>query len=500
MTWPIATSGYEKVFRSRPKPVAVEPVKTQTSKTERVTEKGGKVILKDQQEYGLTVPEGALLSEEEIGMSSLEKIDGLPEGARLVAGVELEPEGLGFVKSAVLTIQLPTGTKTENLVAFAYEEGGKNFYFQPYSGLENGVAEIPVDGFSGGGIIDIPALIPVINPGTPEQTAKQLLADVQRRMGAKMMREIKKGGEGVVDPKLLNEARGILNAWYKEGVRVELNAAEKDDARVDGAVKQMLVWQAQVQLFGLDSNFGKEFEESLTSAAKGVKHGVFQSGKRCVNQKDPKQVAALLRWLRLTQLVGLAGRAGLTEIEIAEKAQKCVVFTIHMDSKVVVPSLGGLKTTAVLDGTLALSDDFTRFEGGGRVEEGPFSYSTGGGGRCQQGAVSYGFSVVDTKFNINWHKKAEAKVELILSLEGVGVEAPMSCTGGVTVNIPAPWGEDYIPGLHQDELIDKEGNEYWIRKWQIVGSKQVYAQKVYKRTIEGVTEETTFILKHTPRE
>lgn len=491
------SSPYDKVFKSEPAPVAVVPVKAEISQSAVISEKGGTLTLGDQQEMSLTLPEGALLSPEEITFQGLNSIDQLPEGSRFIAGAELTPDGLGFVKSSTLSIKLPTGTPTENLAAFAYEEGGQNFYFTPYS-IEDGVAEIPIDGFSGGGIIDIPALIPIINPGTPEQTAKQLLADVLKRAGGKMLKEIKKGKEGQVDQKLLDEARGILNAWYQNGVKPDLKTAEKDDAKVDGAIDQMISWRTVVQLFGLDEHFRKEFEASLNSAAKAVKHGVFQSDKRCINQKDPGQVVALLRWLKLTQKYGLAGRANLSEEEIRKKAKNCVVFEIHMDSLFNFNTLT-FKLPAKLDGMLQLSDDFLRLTGSGTVEEGPFTYTTGFGG-CRQDVISYNFTIPDTKFNINFHSKAATQIDLALDL-GAGGEVRLNCTGytGPDLRTLVPWSNDYFPAFHEDELVSGSKNTYFLKNWQFVGSKDIYAQKIYKRSLQGATENTTFTLKHTPR-
>lgn len=495
---PTVTTPYDKVFQSKPQIVKVSPVKGEVLKSQIISEKGGTLTIADKREITLNLPEGALLSPEEVILQPLKAVDQLPEGARFIAGAQLSPDGLGSVKSSTLTIKLPPGTPTENLVAYAYEEDGQSFYFQPYS-IEDDTVEILIDGFSGGGIIDIPAMIPIINPGSPEKTAKQLLADVQRRAGGKMLNQIKRGEEESIDPKLLEEVRGILNAWYYQGIWPDLKVAEKDDSRVDGAIKQMLIWRGQVHLFGMDKHFEKEFEQSLNSAATGVKHGVYQSDKRCSNQKDPSQVAALLRWLKVTQLVGLGGRSGLTEEEIQKKARNCVVFEIHMESLFIFPPLT-FRLPAKLDGVLELSDDFLHLTGSGTIKEGPFTYSTGGGGGCRQDVISYKFTIPDTKFNINFHRRPQTKVDLVLDLSAGG-EVRLNCSGytGPPISVPVPWSNDYFPGFHKNELVSGSNNNYSLKNWQVVGSKDIFAQKVYKRNLEGATEDTTFTLKHTPR-
>ena len=223
-----APSPYDKVFQSQPQPVTVGPVIDEMVKGEKTIEPSGGTIKMKRggQTITLEIPDGSLFSPEDVTVQAIKSINNLPEGARFIAGAKLEPDGLGLVKPATLTIQLPSSSVQDNLVAFAYERDGTSFHFLPSFGDGN-VIEIPMTGFSGGGVIDIPGLIPIINPGTPEQTAKQLLADVLRRAGRKQQRELKRGEEKDIDPRLLQEARGILNTWYRVGVKADLKVAEK---------------------------------------------------------------------------------------------------------------------------------------------------------------------------------------------------------------------------------------------------------------------------------
>lgn len=498
--WP-AQSPYDKVFRSKPQPVSIRPVIDEEVKNEKTIEPNGGYIevLAGGQKVSLEIPAGSLFSPEEVSIQTIKTINNLPEGTQFITGVKLEPDGLGLVKPATLIIHIPPSVNRDDLVAFAYEADGSFFHFLPSFGDGNSV-EIPMTGFSGGGIIDVPGLIPVINPGTPEQTAKQLLADVLRRGAKKQERELKQGERKDLDPRLLAEAQGILNAWYRAGVMADLKIAQTDDAQVDGALKQMITWRVYVEVFGLEPHFQKEYEESLNSAARAIKHAVYQADKRCSNQKDPSQIAALLRWLKLAKELGLAGRAGLSEEEIQKKAKNCVVFEIHMESLFTFPALT-FKLPAKLDGVLELSDDFLRLTGNGTIKEGPFTYSTGMGGGCHQDAISYNFTIPDTKFNINLHKKSSAKVDLTLDLSAGG-DVRLNCSGytGPALNIPVPWSNDYFPGFHEDELVSGTKSTYHLKNWQIVGTKDIFSQKVYKRSLQGATEDTIFILKHTPRQ
>src|SRR4051794_5230068 len=78
----------------------------------------------------LTVPAGALLDAQRITVTPLTAVGGSPLG-QLLAGAELEPQGLHFVKPAHLTLTLPADVSPADAVAFGFDGTGTSFHLTP---------------------------------------------------------------------------------------------------------------------------------------------------------------------------------------------------------------------------------------------------------------------------------------------------------------------------------------------------------------------------------
>jgi len=95
--------------------------------------------------YQLTIPAGALASDEVIVLTPITTISGLPLDS-LLAAVHFAPEGLQFFKAATLRIELPPTANTHNLIALAGDGNGDNLHLTPLR-LDHGVL-VPVTHFS----------------------------------------------------------------------------------------------------------------------------------------------------------------------------------------------------------------------------------------------------------------------------------------------------------------------------------------------------------------
>lgn len=497
------TSPYDAVFRAEPQPRTVKPVTEAPSRqSASMSSAGGTLGLEgDKQKLSLVIPEHALLGPEDVALERLREIENLPEGARFVAGADLAPDGVGFTKAATLRVQLPRGAQTDNLVAFAYEESGNYFHYHPFF-IQGDTVEIPLDGFSGGGVIEVVGTIPVINPGGPERTAKQLLADVLRRAKGKQVRQLKRGEEGDVDPRLLDEARGILNAWYRLGVKPDLRVAERDDAKVTGAISHLLSWRTQVELFGLEEHFQKEYDEALASAARGIRHALFQAEKRCVKQKDPNQVAEMLRWLGLAQSLGLESRAGLTAEEITKNVRACAAFELEIDSKFTVDILsfrGQNVVRHVASGNIPLSlgENYT-LTGVGNVSERLVTDLPG----CTTGPHSLNVTATAT-LNINTRRSAKHRVSLLVHVPTVQKANYYECqTSGATYFADDSGWAGFFSDLHAEERTGQDAEAcctYLIKGWTI-GKGEIFAEKSYQNNVGPIeVENTKLTLRHAPK-
>lgn len=75
----------------------------------------------------LTVPPGALVSEQTISMTPVLGITGLPFSGELVAAVHFTPDGLQLARPATLTLTLPGQVDPAGLLGFVFDDTGTNF-------------------------------------------------------------------------------------------------------------------------------------------------------------------------------------------------------------------------------------------------------------------------------------------------------------------------------------------------------------------------------------
>ena len=103
--------------------------------------------------FTLTVPQDALVSEEEITMTPVAAIPDLPFSQGLSSGgaVQLGPEGLLLVEPAALTVQLASPISIDQQCPFAWYKAGEDFQLFPLT-LDLNAVEIDVDHFNGYGI------------------------------------------------------------------------------------------------------------------------------------------------------------------------------------------------------------------------------------------------------------------------------------------------------------------------------------------------------------
>ena len=101
--------------------------------------------------FTLTLPAGALLSEEEITMTPVAAVDRLPLSGGLVAGVQLAPEGLLLFQPATLVINPPTAIPIDEEITFAWRGTGEEFFLYPPDPLGTPAISLSLVHFSGYG-------------------------------------------------------------------------------------------------------------------------------------------------------------------------------------------------------------------------------------------------------------------------------------------------------------------------------------------------------------
>ena len=114
-------------------PVSIDiALQDSTATSAQIGPEGGRLTTTsvDGTEFVLTVPAGALLSPEEITMTPLAGASGGPLGDNAaLEGVQLEPDGLGFLRVATLEIRPPE--LSPDALGFSTHGGGENFHLFP---------------------------------------------------------------------------------------------------------------------------------------------------------------------------------------------------------------------------------------------------------------------------------------------------------------------------------------------------------------------------------
>ena len=234
-----------------------------------ITSAGGsvEVTATDGTHYALTIPEGAVLGEQEvlIGATPVSHIEGLPVSGEFLAALHLSPEGLTLFKPATLTITLAASVAPDALLGFTYKGMGEEFTFHPLFPGDINVASqtviLRLFGFSGYGVAtgsgdDIAAHV------LPGQTSGYYRQQIAESIAAHTT--LDRG----LSPAALLEIGETLSAWRTYVVLPGVLDAADVQQLGDGA-REFLQWRSTIQAFWVDeSSFASEID-SMKAAIRG---------------------------------------------------------------------------------------------------------------------------------------------------------------------------------------------------------------------------------------
>jgi hypothetical protein len=203
----------------------------------------------DGTKYTLTLPEGALLSDEEIKLTPLASVEGLPFSGGLVGGAQMAPEGLRLFQPATLTIESLKTVAAEGFetVAFGYHQAGEGVYLTP-SDVAGSILTLELWHFSGEAAAQ--ATPPEIQtqqqqyvPSIAEDAFTQRMQEfIGRQRQADLM------GEG--NPDFMRQHREFLREAYNSFVAPQLPIALTDCERAPAILSRALGWAQQAELLG----------------------------------------------------------------------------------------------------------------------------------------------------------------------------------------------------------------------------------------------------------
>jgi hypothetical protein len=505
-------------------PLAADPLsvthtlETARAVTQRVESFGGTITATaaNGTTYTLELPNGALLSGQDITLTPVSAVNGSPLSGGLIGAVEIKPHGLELLKPATLTITPSGGAgPVAGQTGFLSHEAGEDFHLYPLA-LDDGL-KLHLTHFSTPGVAQatdadrqvVLAHPPARNRAQYEQLMSELLRD------ARIAHEADENAGLPADA-----LAAIFLGYYNDIVLPLVEQAYTDDTQASRAIAELLSWARNVDLLGLEEHpaLSAKRDAVMPNVVKILDNAVQKGYTHCVDDHDLDYVVRLIGLARAAALLG----APLGD-DAFDKAQRCANFELKFDS--LITQQGGFTApdgrTSDLDASwhvkAAVPIDITGIAHGAMTWAG-FSYSLemtypcSGGGTLRY--VTTGTAtrpdndfLVLLSMDLNLREPGTpppANRDILVRLfayDDIGETYDTNATSycGDTPPEDEPpvdeerWREHYT-GLHVDDF---DG----IRDWQLgTPGADLIATKSYDQTDsgDGVAETTTLELWHKP--
>jgi hypothetical protein len=311
--------------------------------------------------FTLTIPDKALGGDEKVTMTPLSAINGLPFSGGLVAGVQLEPDGLELFEMATLTIKPAKDVPIANQVAVSYHGTGDNLFMQPLDpteGISMHILHFSGDGVASGSTGEIEEQAK--NPPTDaaDQAAQQMNAEANAAIAAERQAALLgTASDQAAAANVVDILKGTLNNWFDQVVEPKVAAAQADYTLTDDALYNAFVWLRRLALLGTGDAQHQAQIDRLTAQLEELKKAYEKAlGDRCISQHDVSAVLPLISLEHQYQMLGLKTSA---ESGPLDTVKECLRF--ELDFETVSPSYGFDALTYVLHDRvmkLVLQPDF----------------------------------------------------------------------------------------------------------------------------------------------
>lgn len=293
----------------------------------------------------LTLPKDALLRDTKITLTPISRIEKFPLDGGLIAGVQIEPEGLNLLQPGTLTIQLPKPLPADDLraVSYAYEGSGQEFHLTP-SKIQGQTITITVAHFSGDGL----------GRGTEASVQQQK----NEHAPAKPQNQMEQDMSDITS----EDARPFLVDAYLYRVGPDINAAVeaeraggvKADAVLEQALQEFQTWLRAMD-FDNVKYFEKEIDTSYRLLAIAIEDAMNDAHRNCVEKSDIEQSLRLEKWI--ARYLFLPKRYAVNyEVHEAQRAECSHHFSLQVKWKVgramadlTVDGLSDVKVPVVLE-------------------------------------------------------------------------------------------------------------------------------------------------------
>jgi hypothetical protein len=297
----------------RPRPYAVRAVPDAARAVAQTVGPDGATLVAtagDGTRFTLTIPQGALLSDERISMAPLARIEGFPLSRGMAGGVQLGPDGLALLRPAKLAIEPAAHVAPARRTGFAYHGTGREFHLVPIRS-EGAAHTLAVRHFSGYGSGDADAAErsrfakrhPPTDPA--DQAAQQHAAPARERE---------------IDAMALAGHAHILSLI-------------RDRETLEQGILMLGVYEA------MSPRLAPRFATLRSEIAHWIRRHVADARSRCFTYRDLREAAWMLRIANLAQL-----HAPDAIGDVAAALERCVRFEFGMDMAA-RDNVGGGSTT-----------------------------------------------------------------------------------------------------------------------------------------------------------
>lgn len=427
--------------------------------------------------------------------SEITGLDGLGAGATFIAGVHIDAVDAVMVTPGTLSINIPEGTDITKLAGFSYNDNGENFHLYPIK-VVDGQATFSIGHFSGYGIMLAEPTFQKPSPSGYEARVQQAIMNEILKL---QMQQLLGDKEDYGPIKTVVQTE--LEAWLKVIDSDYATPATNNIAMLEPAlleyIKALQIYQFFGELYGVDLT--AQFEEIQQKLEQAIRNANNTAIQTCREQHDPEQAALLLRIFALATLM-FPGDFD----DIVENARACAQFTLVIETNVTEPDyLNGCPLELNFYGQVPLTSDPN--EGFAVTGKGTVSGSIS---LCdavctvKQGSLDQIVNVPSVHIN----PSNQSKIRFMIEVPESEVPLDWSCKqtfGGGSVAIGDLYEWAYT--LLDTELPMLDSEHFVLEDWNIVKDGDTFAEQVYSGKVPGsdpypIYIDTTYSLKHTPRQ
>lgn len=441
----------------------------------------------------LTIPADALLSDEEIVMTPLDGVSGMPLRAGLVAGVQLAPDGLRLFRTATLAIEAaPAVDEGLQTIGFGYQQSGDDFHLRPINVSDNRFT-LEVMHFSGYGI----------SAGTEEEIYTQA---TEREPSVFDDAFIQRVAAELAVPVGLREVYQYILTQYL------LPGQEGNLAAMENGLFYFQTWLHVIEEKGLESEFSDLIDDGWKQLMIGIGETVDRAYLAC-KEKDASQVVKLLRWVRITRILPELPRQEwisdrYLNNEMIPQAMRCATFTMDFDSTVVRDEPNRPPLGVAHDSHLRAENIRVQFDINGRLaapSQAPLIYESFNLAGVMPGCISQKqttnatFKLVDARLNLNYGPGGSPKLSVKFNPGRPYETVTHDCPGDLNlVFSPDFWHVGFwrihVPEWTADRLYAE------FKQWRFNGTRN-YAEVIIERpSNDGLFYQGTtwMVLAHAP--